>query len=447
MGIKAESLVVALAMPKYQLDQLAFVKTQTTGSDDSGRSPFSRRYITYTDKAFWNMFLKLFSPKEIEMVDPYLEDLALYMRLDNKVVCLGQSSWFNNIDIFFKKEFIHFKPLTWAKYKELEKTNVDNIFQRWCDDLSDQSFHQDQKFTEIYKEWMNKKTLVAIFFKSFIEDWYKFFQTDRGMRLWRLAPALYQVKIDINPSEIKVAEFIFNLIQPHYFFDEECFTREVVKYLLLNKSNFCKVEHFNLVEENNRILHLVGEKNNPIRSEKFWDFPHPDFSPTRSGLVYWSWQTVLDDEQQAVMNKKIIFDLNDFIIDQHYFSGMIALVDRQYELMFLQKTQDLYDKQLEKKLILHFQQILSQDDFWSTWHNFPLDLTSDTFVGPKINCSFIYSLEGNISQHVIWNRTTHKSNLTNYRDFSLLSESKSYWINCLYNVTRILWSELYGSKF
>ncbi len=201
------------------------------------------------------------------------------------------------------------------------------------------------------------------------------------------------------------------------------------------------------MEEANRILHLVVEKNAPIRSEKYWDFPRPDFSPTKSGLVHWSWKAELDFDEQNVMNKKIILDLNDFIIDQHYFCGIMALIDHQYELMFLQKTQALYDKQLEKKLIQNFQQLLSQDDFWSTWHDLPLDLASTPFVGPKIDCSFIYSQEGDMAQHVVWTKSTSKDNLVNYREFSLLSENKSYWINYLYSITRILWVELYGSKF
>lgn len=445
MGIKAESLAVALALPKYQLDQLALIPSGNKST--SNHVPLSRKYLTYADKVYWNKFLKLFSPKEISEIDPYLEPLTLYIRSNGKVVSIGQNNWFKNIDIFFKKNFINFKPRTWECFKNLDMKNVNQVFQLWCEDIVEKGFYLETNFDQLFKIWLEQKTPETIFFKSFIEDLLVFFQSDQGLKLWRLVPALYSMKIDLFPNELSVADFIINLIQPHYYFNEKKFSDDVITYLKKNNASFNPDSKMTVVEEENKILYLNVEKSKPIRSDKFWEFPHPNIAAVEHGLFHWSWKATMTHEEQHQISKKIILDVNEFIIDQHFFCGMVALIDQEYEIMFLQKTQSLNDKQLESKLKCYFKDYLLQDDFWATWHDFPKDLSSKPFLGPYLDSTFIYSHQDNRKDFLTWKKSTESKNLVNYKDFAILAINKSYWPEYLFNITRFIWLELYNSKF
>lgn len=449
LGIKAESLAVALALPKYNLHQLALVD-RSDHEEVKTRLPFSRKCITFADKTYWNYYLKLFSPKEIDSINNFLDPLTIYLRSGKQVLSLGQNSWFDNLDIFFKKQLFLIQDATWAKFNELNRESVNGEFEAYYLKQVEESFYRDVSFEEFFKNWKIKKTVLTEFMNFFLEDWMNFFRTNAGIKFWRLVPSLYRISVDTHPNEASTAEFVFNLIQPHYYFNEVKFNELVLQYCKINNSFIGSAVSSSVVEEDKKILHIMGEAKQPIRSDKFWEFPDANFLPSENGLIQWTWLS--NGVQQTESNpKKIIIDLNDFMIDQHYFCATIALIDQRYEMMFLQKNQTFLDKQLEKKLALYFDTILKIDSFWSTWQEFHEGLSSKNVSGPLIECAFHYnesSKNDRPNKLLQWNKVFQTTKeLDNLHFLGLISGNQSYWTHYLHQVTRILWKDLYDATF
>jgi hypothetical protein len=443
LGVKAESLLVALALPQFDWNQLAIIDN-VDKNEGPVSNPLSRKYLTYLDKNYWNIFLKLFAPKEINSINNFLCPLNIYIRLNKQVINLGRESWYDNIDIFFKKNIFSINNQTWNAFKKLEKNQVNDLFTSFFSFYADLSFHDSINFEVFYKLWDEQKSDLVTFMNLFIQDWLKFFKTQEGIKFWRLIPSLYKMSIQPTPTELGVAEFVFNIIQPHYFFDEELFNETSKKFLDKNETNFTKASFDSLIEEDKKILHVINQNKKTLRSEKFWAFPELNLKPESNTLVHWAWKYkhTLNEE------KKVIIDINDFIIDQHYFCATILLIDSQYEVRFLQNNQTFFDNQLIHKLKDHFEHSIQFDDFWFHWHFLEKTLSANDFGGPYLDSTIHYSDSSNHVEHINWSQNfAAKDGLANLKSLELINAHQSYWQHYLYQITRILWSDLYSASF
>lgn len=125
-----------------------------------------------------------------------------------------------------------------------------------------------------------------------------------------------------------------------------------------------------LVEEAGTILHVVASDANPIRKDQFWSFPKFQLEVAEDkDVVAWSW--TLDENQSIGADDRmlVLFDLEDFIIDGHYFSATTLFSHSSLEVWFWQHKPVLFDHQLSEKILSLFNHKLENDHFWKSIYN------------------------------------------------------------------------------
>jgi hypothetical protein len=445
MGMKAESMVTALAMPKFYLPQLSLIQSPEVVAH-TRRTLLSRRYVTVIDLKFWNHFLKLFSAKEIPVINPYLESLNIIIRSKDKVIELGGLELIQNVDGLFKKNMANFQKGTLFKFNQLNHEDFTREVESVVSKIVEGHFYGTVTFEQIYEKWIKSNSGASSFFKLFVEDWFAYFSTFEGLKLWRHLPALYSSRLELNPTRKSVAKFIFNFIQPHFYLDERRLIEDIQKYLIKENVSVDFDSFISVIEESNKILHLKTQREAPVRSDFFWEFPDWEINPDEECQRLWSWKVKTSFNVENSRNNKLIFDFNDFILDRHYFTGICFFTDKEVELIFLQKFQHLFDKQLVRKIPSYFVSHVAQDEFWNGCISHVGKIEDMSFISPEIYSSFYFEHKNISSDRISWKLVTNKKH-QNHDIMMFHHADYSYWSNFLFELTRKVWLEVYKATF
>lgn len=446
-GSSVESLITAIAMPKFYLPNVTVIN-DLNEEVNARAAIMSRNYLTKVDIVFWNNFLKLFGPKEISNVDSYIEKVPLYIRSHGKIVNLGCDSVYKNMESLIRKNFFLFRSETVSRFLSMNEEDINVQFDDLVNLISEDSFYEDKLFMVNFERWLKKQNPVTLFFKMFISDAGNFFKTKDGIKLWRQLPSLYFSEFDYSPSVKSVAKFLFYLIQPVYFFNSSKMMTKLKDYLNHYKVTVEDTREINASTEGNKILHIKTEKQDPIRTDAYWELPWFKLNTDENSLCSWNWRSSSkSDFVNNKLNKLIVYDFNGFMFDKHYFSGIGFYVNNQIEFNYLQNFAFLPDKQLFKKIPEHFKNVLLGDKFWSDIKqlstNDKLDISSFDFCELRSNFFYNEFMQG---KKYFWKEVSTMKSL-NYRSLKFDQKFGSYWTSFLHMLTKTLWSEFYKAKF
>lgn len=446
-GNSIESLIATTAMPKFYLPNTTVIKNKEEVLHNSVAIK-SRSYITHTDIFFWNNFLKLFGPKEIIKIDPYLEKVTMYIRSHNKIVGLGYDSFSKNIDGIIRKNFFSFEKNTIDSILSLSDDLINTEFFDLSKAIAENYFYEDKSFFDNFDRWLKKTNPVVNSFKMMIEDVLHFLKTKDGIKLWRQLPSLYFAEFEYTPTFRGVGQFLFNFIQPLYYLDESRLMVDLSNYLRKADVLFEDSSEIKVATEGNKIIHVSIPNVDPIRRDFYWEIPRLKLEANSQTLCNWSWiNTQKMDLSNPKNGKIIVYDFHGFLLDKHYFSGIGFFANNELEFSYFQKFIHLMDRQLLIKIPNHFMKLLKYDSFWTDIVNLSgcKNLSLDSFKFNEVYSNFHY-LEYMKGKNHSWKEASSPSTL-NYRTLRFEQNQRSYWMSYLKMLTKTLWNEFYKTSF